>query len=99
MSQKWLEKFGGYANEVEGTNYKIPDFKVSSKCCYYLKEKPCDDWAKENKSVPFLGLMASEGGAATEKFNDKWLQLLREINHTFRTVCNFQQARPFKIGA
>ena len=62
MSQKWLEKFGGYANEVEGTNYQIPPFKVSSKCCYYLKEKPCDDWAKEHNSVPFLGLMASEGG-------------------------------------
>ncbi|WAK79605.1 phosphoadenosine phosphosulfate reductase [Clostridium phage Saumur] len=62
MSQKWLEKFGGYANEVEGTNYGKPDFKVSSKCCYYLKEKPCDDWAKENNSVPFVGLMASEGG-------------------------------------
>lgn len=62
MSQKWLEKFGGYANEVEGTNYQKPDFKVSSKCCYYLKEKPCDDWAKEHNSVPFLGLMASEGG-------------------------------------
>lgn len=62
MSKKWLEKFGGYANEEEGTNYDIPDFKVSSKCCYYLKEKPCDDWAKENNSVPFLGLMASEGG-------------------------------------
>ena len=62
MSQKWLEKFAGYANEDEGTNYAVPDFKVSSKCCYYLKEKPCDDWAKENNSVPFLGLMASEGG-------------------------------------
>lgn len=62
MSQKWLEKFGGYANEYEGTDYQIPDFKVSAKCCYYLKEKPCDDWAKEHKSVPFLGLMASEGG-------------------------------------
>lgn len=62
MSQKWLEKFGGYANEEEGTNYQIPPFKVSSKCCYYLKEKPADDWAKENHSVPFLGLMASEGG-------------------------------------
>lgn len=62
MSQKWLEKFGGYANEYEGTNYQTPDFKVSSKCCYYLKEKPCDDWAKEHNSVPFLGLMASEGG-------------------------------------
>lgn len=62
MSQKWLEKFAGYANEEEGTDYQIPPFKVSSKCCYYLKEKPCDDWAKEHNSVPFLGLMASEGG-------------------------------------
>ena len=62
MSKKWLEKFGGYANEEEGTDYQIPDFKVSSKCCYYLKEKPCDDWAKEHNSAPFLGLMASEGG-------------------------------------
>ncbi len=62
LSQKWLEKFGGYANEEEGTNYQVPNFKVSSKCCYYLKEKPCDDWAKEHNSVPFLGLMASEGG-------------------------------------
>lgn len=62
MSQKWLEKFGGYANEEEGTDYQIPPFQVSSRCCYYLKEKPCDDWAKEHNSVPFLGLMASEGG-------------------------------------
>lgn len=62
LAQKWLEKFGGYENENEGVNYQIPPFKVSSKCCYYLKEKPCDMWAKEHKSVPFLGLMASEGG-------------------------------------
>lgn len=62
MSKKWLEKFGGYANEEEGVNYQIPNFKVSSKCCYYLKEKPCDDWGKKHNSVPFLGLMASEGG-------------------------------------
>lgn len=62
LSNKWLEKFGGYENENEGVNYSIPNFKVSSKCCYYLKEKPCDDWAKEHNSVPYLGLMASEGG-------------------------------------
>ncbi len=62
MSQKWLEKFGGYENENESVNYGVPDFKVSAKCCYYLKERPCDDWAKEHNSVPFLGLMASEGG-------------------------------------
>lgn len=62
MSQKWLEKFGGYENETEGVNYQIPDFKVSSKCCYYLKEKPADDWARGHNSFPYLGLMASEGG-------------------------------------
>lgn len=39
LAQRWLELFGGYENENEGVNYKIPDFKVSSKCCYYMKEK------------------------------------------------------------
>lgn len=62
LAQRWLDLFGGYENENEGVNYKIPDFKVSAKCCYYMKEKPCGDWAKEHNSVPFVGLMASEGG-------------------------------------
>lgn len=62
LSQMWLELFGGYENQSEGVDYLYPDFLVSDKCCYYLKEKPCDIWAKENNSVPFLGLMASEGG-------------------------------------
>lgn len=62
MSQKWLNLFAGGENEREGVNYKQAPFKVSSKCCYYLKEKPCDDWAKEHNSVPYLGMMASEGG-------------------------------------
>ena len=62
LPQKWLDKFAGYENEAEGVNYQIAPFKVSAKCCYYLKEKPCIDWARENNSVPFLGLMASEGG-------------------------------------
>ena len=62
LPQKWLELFGGYENKNEEVNYSKPPFKVSSKCCYYLKEKPCDEWAKEHNSVPFLGMMASEGG-------------------------------------
>ena len=62
LSKKWLQRFGGYENEREGVNYQKPDFKVSAKCCYYLKERPCDIWAKEHNSVPFVGLMASEGG-------------------------------------
>ena len=35
---------------------------VSDLCCYYLKEKPCDDYAKESGRFPYMGLMASEGG-------------------------------------
>jgi 3'-phosphoadenosine 5'-phosphosulfate sulfotransferase (PAPS reductase)/FAD synthetase len=62
LPQKWLELFAGYENENEGTNYEIAPFKVSNKCCLYMKEKPCDKWAKEHNSKPFLGLMASEGG-------------------------------------
>ena len=62
LPQKWLELFAGYENERENVNYQVAPFSESSKCCYYLKEKPCDDWARENDSVPFLGLMASEGG-------------------------------------
>lgn len=62
MAQRWLNLFAGGENERENVNYQCAPFRVSSKCCYYLKEKPCDDWAKEHNSVPFLGLMASEGG-------------------------------------
>ena len=62
LSQKWLERFGGYENANEGVNYRVPDFLVSDKCCYYLKEKPCNDYAKETGRFPYLGLMASEGG-------------------------------------
>lgn len=64
LSQRWLDLFGGYENETEHVNYQTPpvEIRLSSKCCYYLKEKPCDDWAREHNSVPFLGLMASEGG-------------------------------------
>lgn len=62
MAQKWLEKFGGPENEREGTNYQTAPFLVSDLCCYYLKEKPCDDYAKESGRFPYMGLMASEGG-------------------------------------
>lgn len=62
MSRKWLKKFGGYENEREGTDYGVPDFLVSDKCCYYLKEKPCNDYAKKSGRYPFMGLMASEHG-------------------------------------
>lgn len=62
LAQKWLNLFAGGENDREGVCYQCAKFKASSKCCYYLKEKPCEDWAKEHNSVPYLGLMASEGG-------------------------------------
>jgi hypothetical protein len=37
-----------------------------------LKEAPCDNWAKEHNSVPFLGLMASEGGQRADALENKY---------------------------
>lgn len=62
LPQKWLELFGGADAEGAALGYQAAPFKVSDRCCYYLKEKPCNDWARDNDSVPYMGLMASEGG-------------------------------------
>ena len=72
LPKKWLELFGGYENENEGVNYgkPDPDIPVSNECCSWLKEKPCDDWAKNHNSVPYLGMMASEGGQREEALID-----------------------------
>ena len=66
LPKKWLKLFGGIENENYGTDYKTAPFLVSNKCCYYLKEKPADDWAKAHNSWPYLGIMASEGGQREE---------------------------------
>jgi hypothetical protein len=62
LPQKWLNLFGGPENEKYGTNYQTAPFKVSDACCYYMKERPCDIYAKETGRAPYIGLMASEGG-------------------------------------
>ena len=67
---RYLQLFGGLDAEGAALGYGKPNFKVSSRCCYYLKEKPCDDWAKEHNSVPFLGLMASEGGQRADALEE-----------------------------
>lgn len=67
----YLKLFGGLDEEGRKLGYQAPtDFKVSHKCCYYLKEAPCDNWAKEHNSVPFLGLMASEGGQRADALEE-----------------------------
>lgn len=70
LPKMYLELFGGLDEEGKALGYQKPDFKVSHKCCYYLKEAPCDNWAKENNSVPFLGLMASEGGQRADALEE-----------------------------
>ncbi len=63
LPDKWLTLFGGlYQSHRPDIQCNVAPFKVSDRCCYHLKEKPCDDWAAENHSYPFLGMMASEGG-------------------------------------
>ena len=37
-------------------------FRVSAKCCYYMKEAPMLRYARTSKRAPYIGLMASEGG-------------------------------------
>lgn len=63
LNDKWLKLFGGlYGDHRPDLKCQVAPFKVSAQCCYWLKELPADQWAKMHNSVPFLGLMASEGG-------------------------------------
>ena len=70
LPMTYLKLFGGLDAEGAALGYGKPNFKVSHKCCYFLKEKPCDDWAREHNSVPFLGLMASEGGQRADALEE-----------------------------
>lgn len=88
MAQKWLEIFGGPENEREGTDYKTAPFQVSELCCYYLKEKPCDDYAKESGRFPYMGLMASEGGRRQKAL------MLNGCNYISKTT---KRSAPFAI--
>jgi hypothetical protein len=69
LPEKWIKMFGGlYADHRPDIDWQkhptcgIAPFKVSSECCKWMKEKPAQDWQMENNMVPYLGLMASEGG-------------------------------------
>lgn len=89
LPQKWLNLFAGMANEEYGTHYRTAPFPVSNKCCYYLKERPCDDWAREHNSWPFLGMMASEGGQREEALVD------HGCNYYGKTVMRSAPFAPF----
>ena len=89
LPEKWLKLFAGYENENEGVNYQTAPFPVSNRCCLYMKEQPCDRWAKEHKSRPFLGLMASEGGQREEALTE------HGCNYFGKTVIRSAPFAPF----
>jgi len=63
LPEKWLKLFGGLYNQHRpDLQCKASPFKVSAECCKWMKEKPMRDWQKANNMLPYLGLMASEGG-------------------------------------
>lgn len=62
LKNQWLKLFGGADQEGKALGYEKADFLVSDKCCYYLKEMPCEIYRKESGRWPYMGLMASEGG-------------------------------------
>lgn len=89
LPKKWLKLFGGWDEEGREQGYQHPDFHVSNDCCYWLKEKPCDDWAKQHRSWPFLGIMASEGGQREEALID------HGCNYYGKTVIRSAPFAPF----
>jgi hypothetical protein len=63
LPDKYIELFGGLYQDHRPDLYcQCAPFKVSSECCKWMKELPCEDWQKQNNMIPYLGLMASEGG-------------------------------------
>lgn len=48
--------------------YDFNDFRISANCCIVMKEKPLQNWQKENnKSIYISGMRNSEGGRRANK--------------------------------
>ena len=63
LPDKWLKLFAGlYAEHRPDLDCQTAPFPVGADCCWWMKEKPVQDWQKEHGLSPYLGLMASEGG-------------------------------------
>ncbi len=63
LPDKWIALFGGLYQKYRPDIYcKAAPFKVSDRCCWWMKEKPAEDFRKQGGLAPYMGLMASEGG-------------------------------------
>ncbi|MZP31409.1 phosphoadenosine phosphosulfate reductase family protein [Heliobacterium undosum] len=47
-------------------------FKISDKCCHYLKKEPLDRYMKEHHSVPFVGMRVDEGDERAKTLFKLW---------------------------
>lgn len=55
MPKKWLKLISA-------------PFKVSEKCCHYIKKSPLDKYSKKNKKYPYVGVMASESNMREKQY-------------------------------
>ena len=59
LQDKWIKLFGGlYKHHRPDIVCKTAPFKVSNKCCDWLKKMPMTKWQEKNNSYPYLGMMA-----------------------------------------
>jgi 3'-phosphoadenosine 5'-phosphosulfate sulfotransferase (PAPS reductase)/FAD synthetase len=63
------------------------DFKISSKCCYYLKKRPSAKYSKETGVYPFIGIMTEE----SKTRRDSW------VNHGCNIEGSKVKSRPLMI--
>lgn len=91
LAKKWLELFGGADEEGAALGYQAADFLVSDKCCYYLKEKPCDNYHKETGRWPYMGLMASEGGRRQKALASNGCNYISEKTKRSAPFATFQR--------
>lgn len=66
---KWINNYlnsSGKYSCPKKLKYQFSDdfkIKISDKCCYFMKEKPLDDWKNSNnKPYSIIGIMPVEGG-------------------------------------
>lgn len=80
IRQHYLNRFDGLDDDGNYSQFRQAykkykfmlnaPFEVSDKCCYFHKEKPCQDWERENDAHPITGIMASE----SQRRTNAWLE-------------------------
>ena len=72
-----LRRTGYNRRNIYCPSYKLPEkwkflvdapFKISDKCCHYMKKEPLDTYAKQTKSFPYIGILACESYRRTSDY-------------------------------